>query len=92
MIRDFKDKLTEQLYKTSNIRALPPNVVERARRKLMAINAAHDLGDIRVPPSNRLEKLRGSTISGEYASDGSMVMLTRSKFATTTEVPDAAFA
>jgi proteic killer suppression protein len=60
MIRDFKDKLTEQLFKTSNVRAFPPEVVERARRKLMAINAAHDIGDLRVPPSNRLEKLRGN--------------------------------
>lgn len=60
MIRDFKDKLTEQLFKTSNVGPLPPDVVERARRKLMAINAAHDLGDLRVPPSNRLENLRGN--------------------------------
>lgn len=60
MIRDFKDKLTEQLFKTSNVRAFPPDVVERARRKLMAINAANDIGDLRVPPSNRLEKLRGN--------------------------------
>lgn len=60
MIRDFKDKLTEQLFRTSNVRGFPPDIVERARRKLMAIHAAHVLLDLRVPSSNRLEALKGN--------------------------------
>jgi proteic killer suppression protein len=59
MIQDFKDKLTEQLFRTSNVRGFPPDVIDRARRKLMAVHAAHVLSDLRVPPSNRLEALKG---------------------------------
>jgi toxin HigB-1 len=60
MIRDFKDKRTEQLFRTSKVRGFPPDVVERARRKLMALHAAHVIADLRVSPSNRLEALKGN--------------------------------
>ena len=59
MIKGFKDKRTEALYRSRNSRDFPPDIVERARRKLAALNAAHTLDDLRVPPSNRLERLKG---------------------------------
>lgn len=59
MIKGFKDKRTEQLFLTSKVRGLPTEIVDRARRKLMMLNAANSLDDLRVPPSNRLELLKG---------------------------------
>ena len=47
-------------------RGFPPDIVERARRKLAALNAAHALNDLRVPPSNRLEQLKGDR-AGQYS-------------------------
>ncbi|MCM2474807.1 type II toxin-antitoxin system RelE/ParE family toxin [Rhizobium sp. CG5] len=58
MIKGFKDKRTEQLFLTSKARGLPTEIVDRARRKLMMLNAANSLDDLRVPPSNRLELLK----------------------------------
>ena len=66
MIRSFRDKRTEQLFRTSTIRGLPTQIIDRARRKLMALNAAHVLDDLRVPPSNRLEALKGDRL-GQYS-------------------------
>jgi len=66
MIRSFRDKRTEQLFRKANIRGLPGDIIERARRKLMALNAAHILDDLRVPPSNRLEALKGDR-HGQYS-------------------------
>lgn len=66
MIRSFKDKRTEALYRSRGGRGFPPDIVERARRKLAAVNAANVLDDLRVPPSNRLEQLRGDRI-GQYS-------------------------
>ncbi|WP_020676293.1 type II toxin-antitoxin system RelE/ParE family toxin [Geopsychrobacter electrodiphilus] len=62
MISSFGDKLTEALYHgTSNkeLRRLPPEIVKRARNKLDMINGADDVLDLRSPPGNRLELLRG---------------------------------
>lgn len=66
MIRDFKDKKTEALFLSSKSRGFPPDIVERARRKLAALNAARDLEDLRVPPSNRLELVKGNR-SGQHS-------------------------
>ncbi|MDP2732728.1 MAG: type II toxin-antitoxin system RelE/ParE family toxin [Hoeflea sp.] len=59
MIGSFKDKRTEQLFRGERVRGFPPEIVVRARRKLTSLNAAHRLDDMRVPPSNRLEQLKG---------------------------------
>ena len=62
MIVSFADATTEALYHGSasaRIRRIPPNVVAVALRKLDLLNAAHLLADLRVPPGNRLESLRG---------------------------------
>ena len=58
MIRSFGDKQTEALFADRFVPAFQ-GVARRAKRKLEAINAASRLEDLMVPPSNRLEKLKG---------------------------------
>ncbi len=62
MIASFGDRATADLYhgrRTSRVRALPADVVPVALRKLDMVNAARVLLDLRSPPGNRLEALRG---------------------------------
>ncbi|MBW1832721.1 MAG: type II toxin-antitoxin system RelE/ParE family toxin [Deltaproteobacteria bacterium] len=61
MIRGFADKVTEDLYHGKNskdARRIPKSIWKIVQRKLDLLNRAILLGDLRVPPSNRLEKLR----------------------------------
>ena len=61
-IRSFGDPATADLYhgrNTSRARRFPQNMVPIALRKLDVINAAHQLDDLRSPPGNRLEVLKG---------------------------------
>ena len=58
MIKTFADKRTQELYVTGKARRLPSEILTRARRKLEQINAASVLGDLKVPPSNRLHDLK----------------------------------
>ena len=63
MIRSFGDRATEDLYHNRNTRrsrAFPADIVNNALRKLDIIASADDLKDLRVPPGNRLESLRGN--------------------------------
>jgi len=62
LIASFGDRATADLYhgiKTSRVRRFPPDVVATAVRKLDMLNSAGTLLDLRSPPSNRLEALRG---------------------------------
>lgn len=59
MIKTFADKETEKLFRGMRPRRLPNEIWERAERKLLIINAAEELQELRVPPGNRLEKLKG---------------------------------
>ena len=59
MIKNFGDKETEKIWKGESSRKLPPEIQNIARRKLRMINNAQNLNDLRIPPANRLEKLRG---------------------------------
>ncbi|MBI3734209.1 MAG: type II toxin-antitoxin system RelE/ParE family toxin [Chloroflexi bacterium] len=59
MINSFADKETEKVFNREFSRKLPPNIQHSTRRKLEVLNAARTLQDLRVPPSNRLEKLSG---------------------------------
>ena len=59
MIKSFADKETERLFKRQFSRKLPQDIQRVARRKLEILDAAEVLQDLRVPPSNRLEKLSG---------------------------------
>lgn len=59
MIRSFADKEAEKLFNRQFSRKLPPEIQHTARLKLEILDAAERLDDLRVPPSNRLEKLSG---------------------------------
>ena len=60
MIKGFADKETEKVFNREFSRKLPHHIQPIARRKLEIINAAESLEDLRIPPSNRLEKLTGN--------------------------------
>jgi len=59
MIKSFKDKETEKVYSREGSNKLPRYMQQVALRKLRMINNAKNLNDLRIPPANRLEKLRG---------------------------------
>ncbi len=58
VIKSFGDRPTERLFGDEVVREFQ-GVARRAKRKLEALHAAARLEDLRVPPSNRMEKLRG---------------------------------
>ena len=58
MIRSFGDKRTEALFRDERVPQFT-GIARVAKRKLEAVNAANRLEDLAVPPSNRLEKLKG---------------------------------
>ena len=58
MIRSFGDKITEALFHDEFVRQFK-GIARPAKRKLEALNAASRLEDLMVPPSSRLEKLKG---------------------------------
>ena len=59
MIKSFKDKDTESIYKNINVKKYSKEISKIALRKLIMIDAANALSDLKVPPGNRLEKLTG---------------------------------
>jgi proteic killer suppression protein len=62
LIRSFSDAATEALYhgrQTSPVRRFPVIMISAALRKLDLLAAAHELVDLRTPPGNRLEALKG---------------------------------
>jgi toxin HigB-1 len=59
VIRSFRDADTERVFRRERTRRLAPEVQRRAHRKLLLIDAAEVLEDLRVPPGNRLESLAG---------------------------------
>jgi toxin HigB-1 len=59
VIKSFKDTQTEAIYQGFLPRSVPPDVGKRAIRKLFLIDTVTRLDDLRVPPGNRLEALRG---------------------------------
>ncbi len=59
MIRSFSDKETERIWDGVASRRLPREMQDTARRKLRLINNAHSSEDLRIPPGNRLEALKG---------------------------------
>ena len=69
MIVSFGDTATEDLFhrrKTRRVRRFPPDITQTALRKLDVMNMAHDLDDLRSPPSNRLKALKGN-LKGFYS-------------------------
>ena len=59
MIESFACAETEQIFRGRVSRRLPPDIQRTARRKLLQLDAATQLTDLRVPPGNRLELLKG---------------------------------
>jgi proteic killer suppression protein len=59
VIRSFKDRETEKLFGRERSRAVPAALRRVALRKLVQLDAADTLDDLKVPPGNRLERLRG---------------------------------
>jgi toxin HigB-1 len=62
VIRSFRNDVTADLFygaPSSKLRKVPPDVIRTAQRKLAMVDAATDLADLRVPPANRLEALKG---------------------------------
>lgn len=66
MIRSFRDKDAERLFRREPIRKVPPAIQRVALRKLVQLDAATALADLRVPPGNRLERLTGDR-AGHYS-------------------------
>lgn len=58
MIKEFGDKETEKIWLGLQSKKLPSEIQQIIRRKLRMINNAQDLNDLRIPPANRLEKLK----------------------------------
>ena len=59
MIKTFRDPETERVWKEERTRRIPASVRRTALKKLQIVNAAGALGDLALPPGNRLERLRG---------------------------------
>ena len=66
MIRSFADGVTRDVWERRSVKRLGPDVQRTAHRKLRQLNAAERLGDLRIPPGNRLEKLAGDR-AGQYS-------------------------
>ena len=60
MIRNFRDKEARKIWEGSISRKLPADIQVVARRKLRMLNNAQQLNDLRIPPANRLEALKGA--------------------------------
>ena len=59
MIKGFADRETERVWSGEVSRRLPQDIQQVARRKLRMLNNAAVLDDLRIPPANRLEALKG---------------------------------
>ena len=66
MIRSYRDRDTERLVGRQRVRKWSPELSKAAFRKLRMLDAAEQLSDLRVPPGNRLERLKGDR-AGQYS-------------------------
>jgi proteic killer suppression protein len=66
MIISFKDKETEKVWNQIISTHLPVDIQKTALRKLFMLNHAQSLTDLMIPPSNKLEKLKGD-MEGKYS-------------------------
>ncbi len=66
MIKSFRDRDTERLFERQRAKRLPTDLQRPALRKLRLIDAAENINDLRVPPGNRLERLKGER-AGQYS-------------------------
>lgn len=66
MIKSFSDKETEKIYKQQFSKKLPQSIQKVALRKLIMLDNATCINDLRIPPSNHLELLSGNR-ANEYS-------------------------
>jgi len=62
VIKSFRDRETERLFGRQRAKRLPASLQRRALAKVLILDAADSLADLRVPPGNRLEVLRGDRV------------------------------
>jgi toxin HigB-1 len=60
MIVSFGSKEAKKIWDGERIKGLPTDLQEIARRKLRMLNNSQNIADLQIPPSNRLEKLKGN--------------------------------
>ena len=60
MIASFGDKTTQKIWDGERVKGFATEIQEITRRKLMMLNNSVDIKDLMIPPSNRLEKLKGN--------------------------------
>jgi proteic killer suppression protein len=60
LIKTFGNRPAERLFARETVKKLPGSVQRAALRRLLILDAAQQLADLRVPPGNRLERLRGA--------------------------------
>ena len=66
MIKTFRDRETERLFDRRPVKGIPTDIQRTALRKLRLIAAAERINDLRIPPGNRLERLKGER-AGQYS-------------------------
>ena len=66
MIKSFGDPDTQRLFERERVRRYPGELQRTMLRKLVVVDAAEALDDLRIPPGNRLEKLRRER-AGQYS-------------------------
>ena len=66
MIKSFRDKVTEKIFNRQFSGQLPHDIQHIARKKLIILDAVPELNDLRIPPGNRLEALKGNR-KGQYS-------------------------
>ena len=61
MIKSFGSKDTGKIWGGERVKKIPNEIQEVGRRKLRMLNNSQDIADLRIPPSNKLEKLKGNS-------------------------------
>lgn len=69
MIISFGSKDTQSIWEGNRVKGYSTQVQETARRKLRMLNNSQNTNDLRIPPSNRLEKLKGSNFYSIRVND-----------------------
>jgi plasmid maintenance system killer protein len=69
MIRSFRDKETERVFQREASRKFPSALQLQAQRKLVILDGAEALQDLRIPPGNRLEKTYGTLTMNSWAAE-----------------------
>ena len=60
MIVSFGDKTTQKIWEGEHVKSFSTDIQEKARRKLRMLNNSVDIKDLMIPPSNMLERLKGT--------------------------------